>query len=392
MRKIFFLTVLMMSSLCSSTFGKTGWPPPADFYMVYEWEASKGDRAYAFEQIVYYKGGFYEVLNPLGVHSYGSEESWSPEALSTISWDNASPDGTPWDGEADYEKIAEGRLWEVNMGEIVAGVNYIWEGAVYECLETQESWGDGFSPTGWNAYSYKKVCEITLIAVEESCLPDNFVGYFYRASLAWKPGWIGINWATQLAYECVIKTNPYNFTTEVGGEWPGTNYGYWYYGDGQWNDPPIPTCEEKDLLTTVDIPEWYECEWPLGSIIQYEGKYYIYNKLDDVIYYPSDQPIAIESVLETLPYTTDTPGTDSDWTIYNPASQITPISVAPFGYFVQDGWLFVNSEAPVSIELYSLTGQLLATATGKSIELPEKGAYIAKINAGGKITAAKVLK
>jgi hypothetical protein len=388
MKKIYFLAVLMMTSLCSSMFSATGWPPPVDDYLVVEWQANAGAAAYSFGQIVYYKGGFYEVTNPAGVDSWGGVDYWNPENLS-----KESSLGAGCDCETDYVKIAEGRLWEEGMGTITAGVNYIWKGAVYECLESGESWGEGFSPTGWNAYSYKKVCEIELVPVDEGCLPDNFVGYFYRASLAWKRGWIGINWETKLAYECVSKTRPYDFTTEEGGEWPGSLWGYWYYGEGQWNDPPIPTCEEKDLLTTVDIPDWYECEWPLGAIVKHDGKHYIFNKLDGVIYYPSDQKLTIQSVLETLPYTTEVPGAGSNWTEYDPAkTQIEKVPVDPFSYFVQDGYFVVNSPVQVSIRLYNFTGQLIATAVGKSIELPEKGVYIAKINAGGKITVVKVLR
>ena len=371
-------------SVCSSVFAS--WPPSSD-YVIVEWKASAGAAAYSYGQIVYYQGGFYEVLNPDGVDSWGGVDYWNPENLSTQS-------STPalWD-KPDYEKVAEGVLWTVDMGTITEGVNYIWAGAVYKCILSGDSWGEGFSPTGWNSTSYEKVCNIELNPVDEGCLPDNFVGYFYRASLAWKIGWIGINWETKLAYKCIAKTHPYDFEAESGGEWPGTQYGYWYFGDGAWNDPPVPTCEEKDLLTTVDIPTWSECEWPLGSIVAYEGKYYIYNQLDGVIYYPSDQTLTIESVLETLPYTTQVPGEGSDWTIYDPAGTgIKTISDNPFTYTVQNGHLVVTGQNPVTIKLYSLTGQLIASTASNSIELPQKGVYIAKIDTGGKINTVKVLK
>ena len=384
MKRALLLAVFMMG-LCSSMFAS--WPPPSTDYLIKEWQPSAGERAYGFGQIVYYQGGFYEVMNPEGVSSWGGVEYWNPANLSQY-----SDDGALCDCETDYQKIAEGKLWEVDMGEIAAGINYIWAGAVYECIVSGDSWGEGFSPTGWNSGSYKKVCNIELAPVDEGCLPDNFVGYFYRASLAWNKGWIGINWETKSAYECVSKTHPYNFETEEGGEWPGTQYGYWAYEPGAWNDPPIPVCEEKDLLTTVDIPDWFECEWPLGAIVKHEGKYFIYNKLDDVIYYPSDQELTIESVLETLPYTAQVPGEGSDWTVYTPASQIKQIFVNPFTYSVQNGCLIINSEAQVSIRLYNLTGQVIGAVTGKSIELPAKGAYIAQISIGGKITVVKVLK
>ena len=386
MKKTLLLTVLLMS-FGSSVFA--AWPPPSTDYLIKEWQANAGTAAYGYGQIIYYQGGFYEVTNPDGVDSWGGVDYWNPENLSTQS----STVGC--DCEADYQKIAEGTLWVENMGTITEGVNYIWDGAVYECITSGESWGSWYSPTGGNDASYKKICDIELVpVVEEGCLPDNFVGYFYRASLAWKIGWIGINWETKLAYKCVAQTHPYDFVGESGGEWPGTQYGYWDFGTGAWNDPPVPVCEEKDLLTTVDIPEWSACEWPLGSIVQYEGKYYIYNLLDGVIYYPSDQPMAIESVLETLPYTEEVPGEGSDWTLYDPANtQIKQLSTNQLTYFVQDGRLVVNSqEESVSIQLYNLTGQTVAAIVGKSIELPEKGAYIAKINTGGKTTVVKVLK
>ena len=368
MKRKLLLSVFMLG-ICSSMF--SSWPPASD-YTIKEWQAGAGERAYGFGEIVYYQGGFYEVMNPDGVSSWGDAGYWNPENLSTT-----SDDGALCDCESDYQKVAEGMLWVEGMGTITEGVNYIWDGAVYKCIVSGESWGAGWDPTGWNSGSYEKICNIELaqVVVEDNILPDNYVGYWYDNELVWLPGWIAVNQETHLVYKCIVKTHA------NGGEYPGSTYGYWYVGDGAWNDPPVPICEEKDLLTTVEIPTWDdERSWPLGAIVELDGKYYT-------------------CLANTHKEGAEVPGAaGSDWgywkdlELYGGAAGIKMIPTEQFTYSVQNGYLVVNSPAQVNIQLYNLAGQIIAKINGKSIELPGKGAYIAKINISGKIITVKILK
>lgn len=367
MKKVILLfSAFLLASVFSTVFANTSkttdsWPPAGDA-TIYEWRLSTNDAPFvaSYLQIVFDQDGFYQCMEEDGAPAYS--DGWGPH--------------TTW-AVPHWEKVADGRLWETNLGVIAFGEYFVYGDAVYQCTnpEGTESWGDeGWGPTGWNSTSYTKICDADLVPKtdpgEVNVLPDNYVGYWYDNDLAWLKGWIGINWELHTVHQCIANAHA------NGGETPGgqgTSWGYWTASLG----------EEKDLLSIegVTIPTWDdERSWPLGAIVQLGGKYYT-------------------CLADTHKDGGEIPGGDGStwgyWTdlnLYGSATGLQTISAGTFTYSVQNGSLVVNSRENVNIQLYDLAGQLIATSASKSIELPQKGTYIAKVNVGGKTTSIKVLK
>ena len=354
MKRTLLLSVFMLG-ICSSMFAS--WPPASD-YTVYEWRVSTEENPFAisFNQIVFFEDGFYQCTAEDGTFAYS--EKWNPKE---------------WEAP-NYTKVADGRLWEVGM-EPIQYLEYVLYGnGVYQCTAEDGTfaYSEKWNPEEWEAPNYQKICNADLAPKtnpgDQNILPDNYVGYWYDNELAWLVGWITINWELHTVHKCIAKTH------SNGGETPGgqgTTWGYWTSSLG----------EEKDLLSIegVTIPTWDdERSWPKGAIVELDGKYYT-------------------CLADTHKDGAEIPGaTGSDWGYWTDlelyGSNVKMLFADQFSYAVQNGYLVVNSQAPVSIQLYSPTGQIIAKTTGKSIELPGKGAYIAKINTGGKITTVKVLK
>ncbi|MDR0865063.1 MAG: T9SS type A sorting domain-containing protein [Candidatus Symbiothrix sp.] len=366
MKKTLLFLAICLTSVNTTLFSKTSdgaWPPASD-YTIQEWHTGMGH--IDFNQIVYYAGGFYQCTAEDGTESWS--DPWNP---------------TEWEAPH-YAKVAEGQLWEVNLGTITAGTNYIWESAVYECILSGDSWGDGFSPTGWNSTSYTKICNIEMVPLAENPLPANYVGYWYDNDLSWLPGWIAIDavdivdpetgevvhTASHLVYKCVAKTNP------NGGEYPGSAFGHWQHEE-PWNTPPTPMGEEKDLLTLegVSIPEWTdEPSWPVGAIVSYNSNYYT-------------------CLVQTHKGGGETPETTwGYWEPLNLYSSIQNIGIESLKYSVKDGILSILNASNANIELYNVAGQLVAKTSGAFVELPQKGVYVAKMVVDGKTATLKVVR
>ncbi|MDR0508163.1 MAG: T9SS type A sorting domain-containing protein [Dysgonamonadaceae bacterium] len=373
MKRIILLLVFMMS-ICSILFAKTtegAWPPAED-YNIIEWVQNMGDYAIAYDQIVYYQGGFYQCVREDGMHSWG-EEWWNPEYW-TVEHTDANNVVIP----KGYDKIAEGKLWVENIGTLELGMNYIYHGVVYVCISAVDSWGEEyFNPETGNPAAYSKVCNITLAEKEpepENILPDNYVGYWYDNELRWLPGWIAINIDTHLIYKCIAKTNA------NGGEFPGSKFGHWWNENGIWNEDPTPLGEEKDLLSIegVTIPTWDDLRsWPKGAIVVLEGKYYT-------------------CIANTHKEGNEIPGAQGSewgfWTDLNLYTGITSIAANSLKYAVENGCLYLYDAVNPSIQLYNVSGQLLNRSYSNSIVIPQHGVYVVKVVSNGKTSIIKVLR
>ena len=358
MKKIFlFLTVFIMS-MSSFTFAAANWPPTNDDY-VYDW------RTNVFSEegwIVHYDGKLYECLARVKFDGTW----WNPANLLTAP-------------NLYFAELGVAKRWIPCIGAINQGEYILHNSALYQCNTATNS-------SEWVSANFDEICNADLTAIiGDPCevpnvLPDNYVGYWYDNEQTWSPGWIGVDASTGLVYKCIATTNP------NGGESPTSQYGHWWSNGGAWNAPPVSLGSVEDLLNIdgVTISAWDDLrKWPMGAIVEHEGKYYFY-------FYNS-------SIIYTTKGAGQEPGTEAGFDFWSELTLNKPVSVAQtatdqLNYFVQDGYLMVNSSEQVSIQLYNFTGQIVATAAGNSIKLPQLGVYIAKINAGGKIVTVKVLK
>jgi hypothetical protein len=379
MKKTLLILAVFVMSLGSSVFA-VSWPPPSD-YTVLEWYPGMGTIEH--EQIVFYKDGFYQCTNPSGVGS-DNEEEWNPKILST-----------------DYIMVAPGRIWETGLGAIAMGELFVFEDGVFQSIIATSSWGDpGWSPKGWNSTSYTKICNAILAPEEDDGLPANYVGYFYNNVIRFRIGWVGINVETNLVYRCIAQPS-----LDGGGEGPGQTGGYWWNSlyaagdDNHWQSPSESLGQVEDLLSIMlpaiplqsipaelaTVPYWNDgCAWPMGAIVQHEGKYYnfVWNANNKFTTKGAGQE----------PGTTAGEDFWMEIELNEPTTNVAQTAANQWSYFVQNGYLAVNSSEQVSIQLYNITGVLIATANGASIQLPQNGVYIAKINVGGEIATVKVLK
>ena len=390
MKKIFLLLAVFLMSLGSSmTVSAQSWPPANEGVPVIEWVANM--HYVDVGKTYFFKGVFYRCT---GVTEAWGEYSWSPPVLVS---------------SGKYEVVGEGKLWTSCMGTINQG-DYILYGDIADgklhinpYLPESHFYGHLYQCTvetnsaTWIPGNFQQICNAYIGVVPDPCnvdvLPDNYVGYFYNGVISFLPGYVGIvveGEKADLVYECIAKTSVAN---DYGQE-PGGALGYWWKEGPNWDSPSISLGNVKDLLSidlpasgkTVTIPAWDDIRtWPMGAIVEHEGKYY------NFVWNASNK--------YTAKGTGQEPGTEAGFGIWGEielndpvTDDVIQINANQLNYFVQNGYLVVNSSEQVSIQLYNLTGQIVATAAGKSIELPQDGVYIAKINAGGKVTTVKIFK
>jgi|GEM_PF-2770010 len=358
MKKTLLLLAIFMMSLNSSTFAAANWPPTSGDY-VYDWRTGVWSEE---GWIVHYDGKLYECL----VRVKFDGTWWNPANLL------AAPN-------LYFAELGVAKRWIPCIGAISQGEYMLYDNALYQCNTATNS-------NEWVPANFDEICVADLTTIsgdpcdEPNILPANYVGYWYDNVQRWSPGWIGVNASTGLVYKCIALTNA------NGGEGPTSQFGHWWSDGGAWNAPPVSLGSVENLLNIngVTIPAWDDLRaWPMGAIVEHEGKYYFY-------FYNS-------SIIYTTKGAGQEPGTVAGFEFWeelelNPITSVAQITADQLSYFVQNGYLVVNSSDQVSIQLYSITGQLIATAAGNSIALPQNGAYIAKINVGGKIATVKVVK
>jgi len=341
MKKMLLLVSLVMMTVANvkANVSEIAWPET-----VYEWYVGM-DRV-AADQIVYYENGFYQCTNA------GGEDA--TEAL---------PPTT-----SSYTKIADSRIWVVGMDHIQFEEYVIYLDKVYQCTnpEGTYAYSEGWNPTEWEAPNYREICTIILVnpieekPVEESELPDNYVGYWTDA-LVWEPGFHAIY--NGKVYPCAATTH------KEGGEHPETTWGYWGESLG----------DESSLLSleTVTIPAWDdERSWPIGAIVSYNGNYY-----------------------KCLATTHKEGGEHPETTWgYWEALDLTPTSIGEMDsnrtahYAIQNGHLyFLNDSSELHVQLYSVTGQLVNESNRNGVKLPYSGIFIVKAVVDGQSVSFKVI-